>query len=78
MLIIRRAQLTSPEEDEILLLQRRHLFDDGPEPTLEGDQPVGTLAALVVERRVADQRRNVDVADLSYHRIYIGVLMDSV
>ena len=65
LIVIRRTlQLTSPEEDEILLLERRHLFDDGPEPALEGDEPVGTLAALVVERRVADQRRHVDVADL--------------
>ena len=55
---------TCPEVDEVLLLERRHLLDDGPEPALEVDEAVRRLARLVVERRVADQRLHVDVAHL--------------
>ena len=55
---------TCPEVDEVLLLEGRHPLDDGPEPTLEVDQPVGRLPGLVVERSVADLRLHVDVPHL--------------
>ena len=56
--------LTGPEEDKVLFFQRGHFLYNGPEPAFEGHQSVGTLATLVVERCVTDQRRHVDVANL--------------
>ena len=60
--------LTCPEENEILFFERRHLLHDGPEPALEGYEAVGAFSAFVVERRVADQSRHVDVANLKVLR----------
>lgn len=39
-----------------------HFIDYGPKPALESCEPVGLLAALVVEAGVGDERGHVDVA----------------
>ena len=44
-----------PEVDQVLLLQRGHLLNHGPQPALEGHQSVVRLARLVVEGGVGDQ-----------------------
>ena len=57
------CDLTCPEIDQILLVQRTHLLYDGPQPALEGDEPLAGLARLVVEGGVADEGGHVDVPD---------------
>ncbi len=56
---------TCPEEHEILFFERCHFFDDGPQPTFEGDEAIWALSAFVVEGRVADQGLDVDVTNLN-------------
>jgi hypothetical protein len=60
---------TCPEEDEILFFERCHFLDDGPQPTLEGDEAIGALPTFIVERCVADQGLNVDVTNLKSTKI---------
>jgi hypothetical protein len=69
---------TCPEEDEILFFERCHFLDDGPQPTLEGDEAIGALPTFVVERCVADQGLNVDVTNLKSTKIYerLGLVED--
>ena len=52
-----------PEVDQVLLVERTHLLNDGPQPPLEGDQPLAGLSRLVIEGSVTDQSRHVDVSD---------------
>ena len=58
-----KCDLTCPEIHQILLVQRTHLLYDGPQPPLEGHEPLAGLPGLVIEGGVADQCGHVDVPD---------------
>lgn len=47
---------------QILSFKMSHFVNDSPEPAFEAHEPLGWLAALVVEARIRDQRGHVDVA----------------